>query len=123
MPRRGAYWDSTREVTYSQLARRTAAVAAGLTKLGVREGDKVALFLPNGVDWIEACFACLRAGAVVVPISHDAAEGEISYRLADANCRLVLTSAARKDLVAKLFADNGSSATIVMRATTQGGPT
>ena len=64
-PEKVAYWDSTRAVTYSQLARRTATVAAGLTKLGVREGDKVTLFLPNGVDWIEACFACLRAGAVV----------------------------------------------------------
>ena len=80
-PEKVAYWDSTRSVTYSQLAGRTASIAASLTKLGVREGDKVAIYLPNGVDWIEACFACLRAGAVVVPISHDAAEGEISYRL------------------------------------------
>jgi acyl-CoA synthetase (AMP-forming)/AMP-acid ligase II len=101
-------------VTYSQLARRTAAVAAGLTKLGVREGDRVALFLANGVDWIEACFGCLRAGAVVVPISYDAAEGEISYRLADANCRLVFTSADRKGLVAKLSADNSGPATTVI---------
>ena len=65
--------------------------------MGVREGDKVALCLPNGVDWIEACFACLRAGAVVVPISHEAAEGEISYRLEDAGCRMVFTSAAAKE--------------------------
>ena len=60
-PDKVAYWDSTRSVTYLQLGRRTAAIAASLTKIGVREGDKVALFLPNGVDWVEACFACLRA--------------------------------------------------------------
>ena len=95
-PEKVAYWDSTRSVTYSQLARRTAAIAASLTKMGVREGDKVALFLPNGVDWIEACFACLRAGAVVVPISHDAAEGEISYRLEDASCRMVIHKRSAK---------------------------
>jgi acyl-CoA synthetase (AMP-forming)/AMP-acid ligase II len=59
-PEKVAYWDSTRSVTYSQLALRTAAVAASLMKIGIREGDKVALCLPNGVDWIEACFACLR---------------------------------------------------------------
>ena len=111
-PEKVAYWDSTRSVTYLQLGRRTAAIAASLTKIGVREGDKVALFLPNGVDWVEACFACLRAGAAVVPISHDAAEGEISYRLADARCRLVFTSAARKNLVAKLSADENGSAII-----------
>jgi long-chain acyl-CoA synthetase len=113
-PEKVAYWDSTRSVTYSQLASRTAAIATRITKMGVREGDKVALFLPNGVDWIEACFACLRAGVVVVPISHDAAEGEISYRLEDASCRLVFTSAARKNLVAKLSADNSESATVVI---------
>jgi acyl-CoA synthetase (AMP-forming)/AMP-acid ligase II len=113
-PEKVAYWDTTRSVTYRQLARRTAAVATSLTKMGVREGDKIALFLPNGLDWIEACFACLRAGAVVVPISHDAAEGEISYRLEDASCRTVFTSAARKSLVAKLSADRSGSETIVI---------
>jgi long-chain acyl-CoA synthetase len=113
-PEKVAYWDSTRSVTYQQLARRTAAIAVSLTNMGVREGDKIGLFLPNGVDWIEACFACLRAGAVVVPISHDAAEGEISYRLEDASCRIVFTSAARKTLVAKLSADRSGSAIIVI---------
>ena len=49
-----------------------------------------------------------------MPISHDAAEGEISYRLEDASCRTVFTSAARKSLVAKLSADRSGSETIVI---------
>ena len=83
-PEKVAYSDSSREVTYAALAERTAAIAANLARAGLKEGDKIAIYLPNGVDWIEACFAALRAGAVVVPISFDAAEGEISYRLTDA---------------------------------------
>ena len=98
-PDQVAYWDSTRSVTYADLAERTASIAANLTKSGLRDGDRIAIYLPNGVDWIEACFAALRIGAVVVPISFDAAEGEISYRLTDAACRLVITTAARKDLI------------------------
>ncbi len=113
-PEKVAYWDATRSVSYSQLFRRTAAIAASLPRMGVREGDKVALFLPNGVDWIEACLACLRAGAVVVPISHDAAEGEIAYRLEDAGCRVVFASAARKNLVTKLSAGRSESAMTVI---------
>jgi long-chain acyl-CoA synthetase len=113
-PEKVAYWDTTRSVTYRQLAQRTAAVATSLTKMGVREGDKIALLLPNGVDWIEACFACLRAGALVVPISHDAAEGEIAYRLEDASCRAIFTSASRKDLVEKLSTDSSRSAIMVI---------
>src|SRR6266403_3968813 len=89
-PDKVAYWDAARSVTYSQLAGRTASIAAGLSGKGVREGDRIAIYLPNGVDWIEACFAGLRAGAVIVPISFDAVEGEISYRLTDASCGAIV---------------------------------
>ena len=68
-----AYWDSSRSITYAQLASSTASIAANLAKAGVRESDKVAIYLPNGVDWVEACLAGLRAGAVLVPISFEAA--------------------------------------------------
>jgi long-chain acyl-CoA synthetase len=103
-PDKVAYWDAARSITYSQLADRTAAIAAALSRHGVREGDRIALYLPNGVDWIEACFAGLRCGAVIVPISYDAAELEIAYRLSDADCRTVITSPARKELVDKFAA-------------------
>jgi acyl-CoA synthetase (AMP-forming)/AMP-acid ligase II len=101
-PQKVAYWDSARSVTYGSLAERTASIAAGLVKAGLKEGDKIALFLPSSVDWIEACFAGLRAGCVIVPISYDAADGEISYRLTDAGCKAAVTTAARKDSMARL---------------------
>jgi long-chain acyl-CoA synthetase len=104
-PDKVAYWDAVRSVTYSQLASRTASIAPGLSGQGVRDGDRIAIFLPNGVDWVEACLAGLRAGAVIVPISYDAAEAEIAYRLSDADCRTVITTAARKELVSKLAAE------------------
>src|SRR2546421_11931282 len=94
-PEQVAYWDSSRSITYAHLARNTAAIAANLAKAGVREGDRIAIYLPNGVDWIEACFAGLRAGAVVVGISFDAVEGESRYRLTHAGCGTVITSRGR----------------------------
>jgi acyl-CoA synthetase (AMP-forming)/AMP-acid ligase II len=103
-PDKVAYWDAARSITYAELAARTAAIAAGLAAGGVSDGDRIAIYLPNGVDWIEACFAGLRCGAVLVPISYDAAEAEIAYRLADADCRMVITTPARKELVGKLTA-------------------
>jgi long-chain acyl-CoA synthetase len=87
-----AYEDATRAVTYAALARRTAALAVHLQALGLAPGQSVALFLPNSVAWVEACFAVLRAGGVVVPISYDASGPEISYRLADAGCGLAITT-------------------------------
>jgi acyl-CoA synthetase (AMP-forming)/AMP-acid ligase II len=108
-PEQVAYWDSSRSITYAQLASSTASIAANLAAAGVREGDKVGIYLPNGVDWVEACLAGLRAGAVLVPVSFDAAEGEISYRLTDAGCVAVVTTADRKDLVARISREAGIS--------------
>src|ERR1700693_5385015 len=78
-PDKVAYWDAVRSVTYSQLASRTASIAANLSGKGVRDGDRIAIYLPNGVDWIEACFAGLRCGVVVGPISYAAAEAECAH--------------------------------------------
>lgn len=108
-PEQIAYWDSSRAIDYAQLAANTAAIAANLAKAGLGEGARIAIYLPNGVDWIEACLAGLRAGAVIVPISFDAAEGEISYRLTDAGCGAVVTTAGRKDLMAKISREAGIS--------------
>jgi long-chain acyl-CoA synthetase len=116
-PEQVAYWDSSRPATYAQLADSTASIAANLARAGVNEGDKIALYLPNGVDWIEACFAALRAGAVLVPISYDAAEGEIGYRLTDAGCGVVITTAARKELIAKICEDAEISPMLIYAGT------
>jgi long-chain acyl-CoA synthetase len=113
-PDKVAYWDAVRSVTYSQLAGRTTSIAAGLAANGVGEGDRIAIYLPNGVDWVEACLAGLRAGAIIVPISYDAAEAEIAYRLSDADCRTVITTPARKELIGKLVAGSSASVSLVL---------
>jgi fatty-acyl-CoA synthase len=44
-------------------------VAQGLHDLGVREGDRVALWLPNVPAWLTTFFACGRLGAIVVAVN------------------------------------------------------
>ena len=98
-----AFVDKTRQVTYGALADRTARLAGHLQAAGVQPGQSVALFLPHGVNWVEACFAIMRADAVVVPISTDSTDNEIAYRLADATCVAVIANtdqAARFNLPA-----------------------
>ena len=112
-PDKIAYWDARRSVTYSQLASRTAAIAGAMAEQGVREGDRIAIYLPNSVDWVEVCLAGLRCGALIVPISYDAAEAEISYRLSDADCRTVFTTAARKELIGRLTAASAAPVSLV----------
>src|SRR5436190_22645967 len=99
-----AYRDAQSSVTYAQVEERTGRLAAHLADHGIAAGDTVAMLLPNSTQWIETCFAIARAGAISVPISYDASEPEIAYRLEDANCRAVVTTAERADLVARLKA-------------------
>jgi acyl-CoA synthetase (AMP-forming)/AMP-acid ligase II len=55
--------------TYGELLRRASFAAGRFRQLGVRAGDRVAVWLPNGTDWVVAAFATARLGAVVVPVS------------------------------------------------------
>jgi acyl-CoA synthetase (AMP-forming)/AMP-acid ligase II len=97
-----AYRDARSSVTYAQLFDRTGKLAAHLADHGVEPGDTVAIALPNSVEWVESCFAIARAGALSVPISYDSTEPEIVYRLQDANCKAVITTAERGELFARL---------------------
>ncbi len=97
-----AYRDATTSVSYAELYERTAKLAGHLADNSIGADDTVAIFLPNSVPWVESALAIARAGAVSVPISYDSTETEISYRLVDANCKAVITTAERGDLLARL---------------------
>ena len=55
-------------VTYGELRRDVARLAAGLVASGVAAGSRVLVAFPNGPSFIVAVFAAWRCGAVVVPI-------------------------------------------------------
>src|SRR5918999_4420472 len=52
------------EVSYAELGRRVAAVAAGLRRLGVAKGDRVAGYLPNVPETVVAMLATASIGAI-----------------------------------------------------------
>ena len=97
-----AYRDAHSQVTYAELLDHTGRIAGHLADNGVESGDTVAIMLPNSVQWVEACFGITRGGAIGVPISYDSSEPEIAYRLGDAICKAVFTTAERADLFVKL---------------------
>jgi long-chain acyl-CoA synthetase len=108
-----AYRDDRTSVTYAELDARTARLAGHLADNSITPNDAVAICLPNSVPWIESCFAAARAGAISVPISYDSTENEIAYRLADANCKAVFTTAERADLFARQRAAAPNLATLI----------
>jgi acyl-CoA synthetase (AMP-forming)/AMP-acid ligase II len=74
---------------YTELWDRAARVAGGLRGLGVRRGDRVAIRLPNGVDWVLAFYGGVLAGAVVVPVNTRFTDEEADYVVTDSGARYV----------------------------------
>lgn len=108
-----AYRDGRMSVTYAELDARTEKLAGHIADNGIAANDSVAICLPSSVPWIESCFAIARAGAISVPISYDSTENEIAYRLADANCKAVFTTAERADLFTRLRVSAPNLATLI----------
>ncbi|MCW2577095.1 MAG: putative fatty-acid--CoA ligase, partial [Modestobacter sp.] len=70
-------------VTYAELWERAGRVAGGLRDAGVRPGDRVAVRLGNGLDWLLAFWGTHLAGGIVVPLNTRLAEAEVEFILGD----------------------------------------
>ncbi|HEY5635819.1 MAG TPA: class I adenylate-forming enzyme family protein [Burkholderiales bacterium] len=91
-PDKLAYSDAAGDIDYATLEASTANLASQLQALGIEAGARVALLLPNSIEWVQGCLAIARAGAISVPIAYEAALPEITYRLTDAGCRVLITT-------------------------------
>ena len=77
-----AFADGTapRELTRDELARAVGSVAAALRGLGVSRGDRVAAFLPNGIEAVVALLATASIGAIWSACSPDFGPGAVIDR-------------------------------------------
>ena len=78
------------EITYRRLDELSDRFAAGLADLGVRQGDRVGIHLPNSPQFAIAYYGLLKAGAVFVPVSPLLAEKEFSFQLIDAGVKVYI---------------------------------
>jgi long-chain acyl-CoA synthetase len=74
------------------IIRRVRAVALGLSALGVKKGDRVALLSENRPDWSVVDLAILSLGAVNVPIYTTQAPEQVRYILEDSGARVLFVS-------------------------------
>ena len=77
------------QATYRELWDRAARVAGGLRAEGIERGDRVAIRLPNGLDWVLAFWGAQLAGAVVVPVNTRFTDSEAQYVIEDSGASYV----------------------------------
>lgn len=80
------------QLTYADLDRRSAALAAHLVDLGVGKGSRVGTLLPNGVAWVVAWAAITRIGAVSTPVNTFYKTPELATMLRHADVQVLLAT-------------------------------
>src|SRR2546428_6049073 len=90
------YWEgddgSTRTITYEDLFVMTNRVAKGLQNLGVKKGDRVAIYLPLVPELVATVLACARLGAVHMVVFAGFAAASLRDRINDCNAKVLVTA-------------------------------
>jgi len=82
----------TRTLTYAELAEEVARVASGLEHLGIGEGDAVGVYMPMVPEAVIAAYACIKIGAIYMPIFSGFGAPAVATRLNDAKAKLLFTA-------------------------------
>ena len=104
-----------REYCYGDTLDRANRVAKGLQELGVKQGDRVGIFMPNCPQYVWMFFGILKAGGVVVNLSPLYSEPELAQQVSDSGLDKLITLNLKSLMpkVEKLAADGLVSAVVV----------
>lgn len=78
-----------REWTFEDVNSRAERLAAYFHKRGIKRGDRVALLSPNDISYFDFLFACMKSGAIFVPVNWRLSVEEVNYILQDASPSLI----------------------------------
>jgi malonyl-CoA/methylmalonyl-CoA synthetase len=108
------------ELSYAQLREQSARFAGALMRRGVTPGDRVAARVEKSPEAVVLYVACLRLGAVFVPINVAATPHELEHLLHDSNPRLLVAQPIEADALAALAKSAGAAHLETLGAEDQG---
>lgn len=103
-PERYAIQEGSSRITYARLQSQVAAIAAELRRLGLRQGERVAIVLPNSGEFVAAYYGILMAGGVAVLLNAAAKSRDFISWLGDSECTFVLAEPNNNEVVAAIAA-------------------
>ncbi|MFE3960731.1 class I adenylate-forming enzyme family protein [Nocardia sp. NPDC059091] len=99
--------------TFTEVDGWTSRLAHSLIEdFGIQVGDRVAIMLPNIVQWPVVWLAALKAGAVVVPVNSSYQRADLTYVLRDSGARVVFSEGEKLALLEEVVAASGDLATL-----------
>ncbi|HEY0941163.1 MAG TPA: AMP-binding protein [Steroidobacter sp.] len=103
-PGRCALKDGAQSITYEQLLERATAFCRQLRASGLQAGDRVALVLPNGADFIAACYGTWMAGGVSVWLNATAKARDFAAWLGNCDAAFIVAEPSNAELTTALSA-------------------
>jgi acyl-CoA synthetase (AMP-forming)/AMP-acid ligase II len=79
-----------RRMTWTEVVEQSSRVAAGLQKLGLRAGDRIAMLLGNRIEFVLTMYGAARLGVITVVLSTRQQKPEIAYVLNDSGAKLIV---------------------------------
>ncbi len=83
---------SNRTLTFAELHAEASRLAHGLESLGIRKGDRVALYMPMVPEVVVILYACFKLGVIAVPIFSGFGPSAVATRLEDSGARVLFTA-------------------------------
>ena len=103
-----------RTYTHDELRERSARFAGGLRSLGLRSGDRVALYVPNSLEYVVAALGALKAGTPFVPLNPQYKPREVGYRLRDSGASGVVVHDSLGDQLDEAVEEIDAEPTVVV---------
>ncbi len=103
-PSATALTDGAASVNYGALSAAVAGCAAGLCRLGLQRGERVAIYLEKRVEAVLASFGASAAGGVFVPLNPLLKPEQVGFILRDCEVRVLVTSPERLALLPAVIA-------------------
>ena len=94
LPQKVALIEERREMNFGEVLRQVEALSVSLAQRGVKQGDRVALLMPNCLEFCIAYFAVLRLGAIVVPLNNRLAAQEFVFIMNDCGAETIVDRVA-----------------------------
>ncbi len=91
LTRRGNLWEP---ISSAEFLRRAAGLSLALVELGVKPGDRVALFATNRPEWHTSDFAITGAGGITVPVYFNESPDRMTYILKHAGAKVIIVAGA-----------------------------
>lgn len=104
-PDRPAVTFKEHTVSYGELTALVSSAGAGLSRLGLRSGERVVVYLDKRIETVVAMFAVSAAGGILVPVNPVSRPQQVAYVVGDCTATVLVTTPERLRVLAGVLPD------------------